>query len=257
MPLKTGWRTRPSSVQSVNSTSAWSFGSQNFEPRGGVGAPRDGGGVPDPGGGYGWRSGRALGGTYSLGKVAGRAEPIELRPLGLLLLPQPLERFALRPHAEDLLAGAGVLAVEPPRLGASGRVPAAVADGLSAGQARRLKLPGVPRAILVFHPLQYPLARGLIAHHPDAELWYWRRETEADRVSRRRRERLEELDLAASLRASLLIADAEERFGEAHGEGCELMVLEPGDDPHEDNRPLFRRLEMLGIESGRLGSERL
>src|SRR3954452_25011868 len=143
-------------------------------------------GMTDPAGGYGWRSGRALGGTYSLGKVAERDEPIELRPLGLLLLAQPLERCALRAHAEDLLAGAGVLAVEPPRLGASGRVPAAVADGLSAGQARRLKLPGVPRAILVFHPLQYPLARALIAHHPDAELWYWRRET-PEGLPRRRR----------------------------------------------------------------------
>ena len=38
---------------------------------------------------------------------------------------------------------------------------------------------------------------------------------------------------------------------------CEIVVLDPGTDPHEDNRPLWRRLEMLGIESGRLGSERL
>src|SRR3954467_2220288 len=101
-------------------------------------------GMTDPPGGYGWRSGRALGGTYSLGKVAERAEPIELRPLGLLLLPEPLERFALRAHAEDLLAGPGVLAVEPPRLGASGRVPAGVADGLSAGAARGGEAPRGP-----------------------------------------------------------------------------------------------------------------
>src|SRR3954451_20588973 len=166
--------------------------------------------MTDPAGGYGWRSGRALGGTYSLGKVAERAEPVELRPLGLLLLPQPLERFALRAHAEDLLSAPGVLGVDPPRLGASGRIPAAVADGLSAGQARRLKLPGVPRAILIFHPLQYPLARGLIAHHPDAELWYWRRDGADPGLARRRRERLAELDLAALLRASLMVVAGED-----------------------------------------------
>ena len=58
--------------------------------------------------------------------------------------------------------------------GAYLRLPASVGDGLAATQARRLRLPGVPRAIVIFHPLQYPLARGLIALHPDAELWYWR-----------------------------------------------------------------------------------
>ena len=58
--------------------------------------------------------------------------------------------------------------------GAYLRLPVSVGDGLAATQARRLKLPGVPRVIVIFHPLQYPLARGLIARHPDAELWYWR-----------------------------------------------------------------------------------
>jgi hypothetical protein len=213
--------------------------------------------MTDPGGGYGWRSGRALGGTYSLGKVAERAEPVSLRPLGVLLLPTALERFGLRAHAEDLLAGPGVVAVDPPRLGASGRVPASVADGLSAGQARRLKLPGVPRAIVIFHPLQYPLARALIAHHPDAELWYWRRDAAAPGGPRRRRARHEELHLAATMRASVLIVAAEEDVTEEHDERCDFVVLELTEDPHEDNRPLWRRLEMLGIDSGRLGSERL
>jgi hypothetical protein len=213
--------------------------------------------MTDPGGGFGWRSGRALGGTYSLGKVAERAEPVSLRPLGLLLLPTALERFALRPYAEDLLSGPGVVGIDPPRLGASGRVPASVADGLSAGQARRLKLPGVPRAILIFHPLQYTLARALIARDPDAELWYWRRDVAAPGRSRRRRERHEELHLAATMRAAVLVVGAEEDVTEEHSSRCEIIVLEPGEDVHEDNRPLWRRLEMLGIESGRLGSERL
>src|SRR4051794_11039028 len=213
--------------------------------------------MTDPGGGYGWRSGRALGAGYSLGRVAEQAEPIDLRPLGLLLLPAALEGFALREHAEDLLGGPGVVAVEPPRIGASARVPAAVADGLSAGQARRLKLPGVPRAILIFHPLQYPLARGLIAHHPDAELWYWRHESGEPERSARRRERLEELHFAASLRASLLLGPSEEALADVEAADGERLVLVPSDDPHEDNRPLWRRLEMLGVDSGRLGSERL
>jgi hypothetical protein len=213
--------------------------------------------MTDPGGGYGWRSGRALGGGYSLGRVAERAEPIELRGLGVLLLPTELERFALRAHAEDLLTGPGVVAVEPPRMLKSAGVPAAVADGLSAGQARRLKLPGVPRALLLFHPLQYSLARAVIAHEPDAELWYWRHDTGAGESSRRRRNRLEELHLSATRRAAIIVTASEEEVQEERDERCELIVIEPGDDPHEDNRPLWRRLEMLGIESGRLGSERL
>src|SRR4051812_21397256 len=213
--------------------------------------------MTDPGGGYGWRAGRALGGGYSLGRVAERAEPIELHPLGLLLLPTELERFALRAHAEDLLVGSGVLAVEPPRMLKSAGVPAPVADGLSAGQARRLKLPGVPRALLLFHPLQYSLARAVIAHNPDAELWYWRHDTGADERSRRRRARLEELHLSATRRAVVIIAASEDEVNEERAEQCELIVVEPGDDPHEDNRPLWRRLEMLGVETGRLGSERL
>ena len=213
--------------------------------------------MTDPGGGFGWRSGRALGGTYSLGKVAERAEPVLLRQLGVLLLPTALERFALRAHAEDLLSAPGVVAVDPPRLGASARVPAAVADGLSAGQARRLKLPGAPRAILIFHPLQYPLARALIAHHPDAELWYRRRAGAPPAAPRPRRDRHEELHLSATMRAAVLLVAAEADVTEEHGERCEIIVTELSEDPHEDNRPLWRRLEMLGIESGRLGSERL
>ena len=49
--------------------------------------------------------------------------------------------------------------------------------------------------IVIFHPLQYPLARGLIARHPDAELWYWRwdRYEDAYDAPPRLRERLEAL----------------------------------------------------------------
>src|SRR5262245_4285643 len=157
--------------------------------------------MTDPAGGFGWRSA-----TTPYGRVAAaadRASRDEEPPLGVLLLPRELESFILRDQAEDLLTAPGVVAVEPARIpyGAYLRVPTPVMDGLAATQARRLKLPGKPRAIVIFHPLQYPLARGLIALHPDAELWYWRwdRYETAYDATPRQRARLEDLHLAASL----------------------------------------------------------
>jgi hypothetical protein len=189
--------------------------------------------------------------------VAERAAPIERRPLCLLLLPCELESFSLRAHAEDLLAGPGVLAVDPPRLGRSGRMPASLADGLAAGAGRRMKLPGFPRVLLIFHPLQYPHARGLIMAYPDAELWYWRHAPLALTGSRRHRDRIEELHLAASFRAALIVVASPDLRAVAQEEGHDPLLLEPTDDPHADNRPLWERLEARGVESGRLGSERI
>jgi hypothetical protein len=168
------------------------------------------GAMTDPGGGYGWRAGDRRGGSpYGFGRLASRAEPEDYRPLCVLLLPRELEQFILRDQAEDLLTAPGVVAIEPARIsyGAYLRLPASVADGLAATQARRLRLPGTPAVIVIFHPLQYPLARSLIAQHPDAELWYWRwdRYEVAYDASRRRRARLEELHDAASFRAALTI----------------------------------------------------
>src|SRR3954470_9881758 len=181
--------------------------------------------MTDPAGGYGWRSGTGpylLGGLAEQADKAGREQP----PIAGLLLPRTLESFILRDQAEDLLTGPGVVAVEPARIsyGAYLRLPASVADGLAAAQARRLKLPGIPRVIVIFHPLQYPLARGLIAQHPDAELWYWRwdRYEAAYDASRRQKARLEELHLAASLRAAVNIV-----VSDALGEGVEEPLLVP------------------------------
>ena len=107
-----------------------------------------------------------------------------------------------------------MVAVEPARMsyGAYLRLPVTVGDGLAATQARRMKLPGMPRVIVIFHPLQYPLARGLIAQHPDAELWYWQwdRFEAAYDATPRQRERLQDLHVAASLRASvnIVVTDA-------------------------------------------------
>jgi hypothetical protein len=35
------------------------------------------------------------------------------------------------------------------------------------------------------------------------------------------------------------------------------VLLELTDDPHGDNRPLWERIEARGIQSARLGSERI
>src|SRR4051794_37519028 len=168
--------------------------------------------MTDPAGGFGWRAG-----STPYGRAAAQAERASADdppPIAVLLLPRTLESFILRDQAEDLLTAPGVVAVEPARIsyGAYLRLPASVGDGLAAAQARRLRLPGTPRAIVIFHPLQYPLARGLIAQHPDAELWDWRwdRYEAAYDASPRQRARLEDLHLAASLRAAVnvVVSDA-------------------------------------------------
>jgi hypothetical protein len=194
----------------------------------------------DPGGGYGWRAGRAGVRPYGLARRALRAqEPRDTRPLGVLLLPRDLEDFELRAQASDLLRAPGVLAIEPARMSYESylRLPLGVGDGLAAIQAKRLRLPGVPRFLLIFGPLQYPLARSIISDHPDCELWY-APQAAGEETSARRRERLEELHVAAEGRAALTFSvrelSASERFAPA----------------------VWTRVERLGVESGRLGSER-
>jgi hypothetical protein len=194
--------------------------------------------MTDPGGGYGWRSGRHLprqrSGIFGWGRLADEeASRFEdERPLGVMLLPVALERFELRERAEDLLAAPGVVAVDPPRLsyGAVARVSDAVADSLAAVQARRMRLPGYPRVLIIFSADQYPLARSLRAHHPDAELWYGATGAPGDA----RRRALHEL----------AVERATWQFEHTSGPA------------HTQNLPLWERLEALGIESGRLGSER-
>jgi hypothetical protein len=154
------------------------------------------------------------------------------RPLCVLLLPAPLEVFELRERAEDLLTAPGVAAVDPPRLSYLGaaRLGEVFADAITTVQARRMRLPGTPRALVVFDPLQYPLARSLVSLHPDAELWY-------GPAAEPEGERLRTLDSLARQRAA--------------------MQFERSDAPvHTQNLPLWERMEALGIESGRLGSER-
>lgn len=203
--------------------------------------------MTDPGGGHGWRSApylpRRRGGVLGLGSLADRATPPDDRPVAVLLLPEPLERFALRERAEDLLTAPGVVAVDPARVSyrALARVPEAVMAGVTAGQVRRMRFPGVPRVVVVFHPLQYPLARALISAHPDAELWYaqWSPEDEPP-LSGRLAGRVQDLDSMATMRAR-------RRFDTRPGGAVPAR---------EANLELWERLEALGVESGRLGSER-
>ena len=179
--------------------------------------------MSDPGASLGWRAARGWGAVADAADRQGRD-----RPLCVLLLPVALEAFELRERAEDLLTAPGVVAVDPPRLSytATRRLGEAVADGLAGVQARRMRLPGFPRVLVVFDALQYPLARALIALHPDAELWY---------------------------------GPAPDASGPLHDLAAERAALrvERGDGPaRTQNLPLWERMEALGIESGRLGSER-
>jgi hypothetical protein len=157
-----------------------------------------------------------------------RRSAVPDRGLCVLLLPVKLEASPDRERVEDLMGAPGAVAVEPAAIGygATSRLPGRMRERISAGQARRMALPGNPRAIVVFDTGQYPLARALLAEHPEAELWYGGRAGPED------------LHEAAGARAAL-------RFG-----------AEPEGPVRERNRPLYERMEQLGVESGRLGSER-
>ena len=147
---------------------------------------------------------------YGLGRLAERAMVGEDRPLCVLLLTEGPPREPV----ERLLGAPGVVGVDPARLSyrAAARLPEAVADGLAAVQARRMKLPGVVYAVAMLDPLQYPLARALLSVHRGAELWYG---------------------------------------GEGEGDGPpHAFRFDPS------GREVWERMERLGIESGRLGSER-
>ena len=157
-----------------------------------------------------------------------RRRDVPDRALCVLLLPAKLEASPDRERVEDLLGAPGTVAVEPAAIGygATSRLPGLMRERIAAGQARRMALPGHPRAIVVFDAAQYPLARALLAEHPEAELWYGGHDDSG------------ELHEAAAARAAV-------RFGS-----------EPAAPARERNRPLYERMEQLGVESGRLGSER-
>lgn len=99
------------------------------------------------------------------------ASPSSAEPLGVLLLPAKLEEdFPLAEHARELFQIPRVIALEASRH----RPPRLLRDAAPLRQARRLRLPGVPRVLVLYQPEQYRLARALLARYDQAELWYVR-----------------------------------------------------------------------------------
>jgi hypothetical protein len=124
----------------------------------------------------------------------------------VLLLPTRLEDFALREPVEALLRDrpGEVVVVDPPRTSyrSLARIPDAVGVTVVTKQAKRLRkrLPAEPRAVAIFDPVQYPLARSLLAIVRTCELWYGATAEPGDR-------RLAELDLLARERAALTFGE--------------------------------------------------
>ena len=122
-----------------------------------------------------------------------------IEPLGVLLLPSKLEEFELADHARDLLAIPRVIALEPARA----RTPRLLRDAIPVRTAKRLRFPGEPRLLVLYHPRQYPLSRALCARYEQAELWYIRPGPASLRVGDvRERDELTELDQLACARAT-------------------------------------------------------
>src|SRR4051812_21113493 len=153
-------------------------------------------------------------------------------PLCLLLLPRPLEQFILRDQAQDLLRAPGVVAVDPPQLryGALARMPRGVAGAVSSVQAGRLlkALHGRPAVVVIFHPLQLPLAEAVIERSGGrAELWYgrWDRYEHAYDASPRLRDHIAALHERAA-RSSALTFVASEKLADLEREaGREAQVV--------------------------------
>jgi hypothetical protein len=165
------------------------------------------------------------------------------QPRVLLLLPRPLEGFILEDQARDLLRADGVIAADPPlvRYGAVARLPGPLRDVLAHRTARRLlrAVDGELRAIAIFHPVQWPLARALLAAQPRAELWYgrWDRYELAYDASPAMRRMLHALHEQAAQRSALTfvasetLAELEREAGrEAHVVGLAADSF-PAPDP--------------------------
>jgi hypothetical protein len=154
--------------------------------------------------------------------------------LALLLLPRPLESFILRDQAQDLLRAPGVVAADPPPVpyGVVLRMPQAMAHIVAARTAKRLtralRRQGTPRVVVIFHPVQWPLARALLDAGEATELWYWcwDRFDHAYDASPSRRARLTAYHEAAAHRASLTIA-ASVRLAELERESGRVAELVP------------------------------
>jgi hypothetical protein len=147
-----------------------------------------------------------------------------------------------RERLDDLLTGPGVVAVDPARISyrALSRLPEALHTGIAAGQARRLGLPGPPRAVVLFDALQYPLARSLLSENPASELWLADPPEVPGDISARLAGKIEDFTTMAAMRAEL-------RFPWPGNPAVPARVR---------NRALWEGIEAREVASGRLGSER-
>jgi hypothetical protein len=144
-------------------------------------------------------------------------------PLGLLLLPQRLEQFELQDHARGLLQIPRVIALEPGRA----RTPRFLRDAAPLRQAKRLKLPGRPRLVVLYHPSQYPLARALLGRYAEAELWYVRPRWEGlHEESGYTRQELLELDELAAKRSAQILAPGHELSSSTDELRARMLELE-------------------------------
>lgn len=149
-------------------------------------------------------------------------------PLGLLVLPSKLEDFELAAHARDLLDIDRVVAVEPSRWRSRRALPSEV---VAIRQARRLRFPGTPRVIVLFHPSQFLLARVLSAQH-EAELWYVAGALLGGDSAQEKRELALLDERAREVAAGIVVASSE-------------------GDARSENQPLRSRLVELDVISAR------
>lgn len=181
--------------------------------------------------------------------------PRRTNPIAVLLLPRTLEEFILREQAQDLLRAPGVVAVEPGRVpyGVFGRVPERTAKRIAKGQARRLakRLPGKAAALVIFHPLQWPLASQL-AERTGAEVWYgrWDRYEQAYDAGPGSRARLEQLHAEAAEASKLTFVASQALAGYEREAGREAIVtgLSAGDFPAPDPKGT-----VVAVSLGHLG----
>lgn len=148
--------------------------------------------------------------------------------MAILLLPGPLEAFERQEHARSLLSIPRVVALEAPRW----RTPSWLRNAAPMRQARRLRLPGALRVVILYHPAQYPLALALCGQHDQAELWYL--PPDRSDVSGRTAGETQELLVSDSL---------------ARDRSARTLTQTPGGDSRDD--PLRLRLRELEVISAR------
>ena len=180
----------------------------------------------------------------------------EPQPRVLLLLPRQLEGFILEDQARDLLRSPAVVAADPPRVryGAVARLPLSVRSTLARGTAKRLlrALKADLRAVVIFHPVQWPLAQALLALEPGAELWYgrWDRYELAYDATPKMRARLAELHDAAASRSALTFVVSGKLAELEHEAGREAQLVGLAADSFPAPDP---QGSVIGVSLGQLG----